>query len=511
MTAKTIKNAEVALKSIVANQHNPRKTFDKESLSELTASIKQHGVLQPVVVRFKGKQYELVAGERRLKAARAAGLSTLPARIVEMTDKEVLEAAIVENEQRDGVNDFEKADGYAQLIYEHKVKIEDVAGRVGKSVSTIRALLRLRNVPKAGRKAHAEGILSTAVCGLIAARPNALMRQRVLQQALTKCDHWGSPATDGHYPTYRKLKDWIEQNCMVELKQAPFDQKDATLWETAGSCEKCPKRTGNDREQFPEGRADVCTDPACFEEKKKLHRKNALAKAKAKGLQVLSDEEAKKCFPFGDNLCSSNYYDLAETCYRDPKKAKRPRSYKQLLGKQVQNDQLFACLDPEGSLHTLIERKVANPILTKEHGVKFIASSSNASQQEIASQKKQKEAEKKRAEERRKLVDEAMSRLLQRTNTVNVPKQTEDVLRSSVITLFNQLWVEGKREIYRSRGIKGGNLTEKLQCIQALLDDANCHELVGWLGELHAVHLSITFGSKTTNLNTLFDSKEESK
>src|SRR5262249_9185280 len=108
----TPEQAQVPLDRIQHNPFQPRKTFDKDELSALSASVQTHGILQPLVVRQVGDQYQLVAGERRLRAAQAAGLTSVPVRIVDFNDQQVLEAALVENIQRTDLNPIEKAQGF---------------------------------------------------------------------------------------------------------------------------------------------------------------------------------------------------------------------------------------------------------------------------------------------------------------------------------------------------------------------------------------------------------------
>src|SRR5262249_1592947 len=139
--------------------------------------------------------------------------------------------------------------------------VEDLATRIGKSVSTVRGLLRLRQLPTKARKALEDGTLSASVAELIASRPSPAMREKVSAFALSPSDRWDRR---GELPSYRDVKEWVGRTCMVELKQAPFSQKDAELVREAGPCESCPKRTGNNRAEYPDGRADVCTDPECY-------------------------------------------------------------------------------------------------------------------------------------------------------------------------------------------------------------------------------------------------------
>lgn len=125
----------------------PRKSFQKEALEELAQSIREHGVLQPVLVRRDGERYELIAGERRWRAARMAGVENIPALIKEMDDVEVSEVALIENLQREDLNVVEEAEAYRQILARYKYTQEQLAERVGKSRAHIANTLRLMNLP----------------------------------------------------------------------------------------------------------------------------------------------------------------------------------------------------------------------------------------------------------------------------------------------------------------------------------------------------------------------------
>lgn len=138
------------------NPEQPRKHFDPESLAELAASIKQKGLLQPLLVRPKGDLYELVAGERRYRAAQEAGLSEVPVIIRDLSEREVLEVALIENLQREDLNPLEEALGYQRLI-EMGASQEEVAMAVGKARATVSNALRLLQLPPAALEALRNG------------------------------------------------------------------------------------------------------------------------------------------------------------------------------------------------------------------------------------------------------------------------------------------------------------------------------------------------------------------
>ncbi|MCP3940308.1 MAG: ParB/RepB/Spo0J family partition protein [Desulfobacteraceae bacterium] len=137
---------------IAPNRYQPRRRFSSEELNRLRDSIAQQGILQPLLVRRMGDGYELIAGERRLRAAEAAGLSHVPVVVKDLTDEQVLEVSIIENIQRENLNVLEEAEAYFRLIDEFKYTQEKVAKRIGKNRSTIANLLRLRSLPREIKK-----------------------------------------------------------------------------------------------------------------------------------------------------------------------------------------------------------------------------------------------------------------------------------------------------------------------------------------------------------------------
>lgn len=134
---------ELAIKDITPNLHQPRRDFDEEALAELAQSIKQHGVIQPVVVRKTLSGYELVAGERRWRASQIAGLKIIPAVVREYTDAEMMEIALIENLQRRDLNAIEEAMAFRSLMEEFGLTQEEVAQRIGRSRSMIANTVRL--------------------------------------------------------------------------------------------------------------------------------------------------------------------------------------------------------------------------------------------------------------------------------------------------------------------------------------------------------------------------------
>ncbi|CAD7049136.1 chromosome partitioning protein ParB [Pseudorhizobium endolithicum] len=150
----------VPIEHVDRNPRNPRRQFDESDLQDLASSIRQHGIVQPVVVRSVGDRYEIIAGERRWRAAQLAGLHEIPVIVRDVDDRTALEIAIVENVQRADLNPLEEALGYDQLIAEYGYTQNDLGGIIGKSRSHVANSLRLLKLPEPVRNMLASGALS---------------------------------------------------------------------------------------------------------------------------------------------------------------------------------------------------------------------------------------------------------------------------------------------------------------------------------------------------------------
>ncbi|MBR5995661.1 MAG: ParB/RepB/Spo0J family partition protein [Eubacteriaceae bacterium] len=150
----------IQIKMIRRNEAQPRKSFEDEAINELARSIEQHGILQPLLLSRDGEFYKIVAGERRLRAAIKAGLTEVPAVIRDFGDRELLEAALTENIQREDLNDIECAMAYRTLSDEYGLSQEQIAERVGKSRSHVANTMRLLSLPEGVQKLIARGDLT---------------------------------------------------------------------------------------------------------------------------------------------------------------------------------------------------------------------------------------------------------------------------------------------------------------------------------------------------------------
>ncbi|HHX69411.1 MAG TPA: ParB/RepB/Spo0J family partition protein, partial [Gallicola sp.] len=153
---------EISIYDIDPNPDQPRKNFDQTSIQDLSKSIREHGVVQPIIVKpFKENRYVIVAGERRWRAARAAGLDKIPVIIRDFNDQEMLEIALIENLQREDLNPIEEAEGISALIENHSLTQEQVADRLGKSRPAITNSLRLLKLPRQVKNLLESGKLTT--------------------------------------------------------------------------------------------------------------------------------------------------------------------------------------------------------------------------------------------------------------------------------------------------------------------------------------------------------------
>jgi ParB family chromosome partitioning protein len=180
---------ELSISNIQPNKLQPRDFFDDEKIKELTESIKANGVMQPVVVQEKGGGYELIAGERRLRAAKAAGLSTIPAVVKNVTYSESLELALIENIQRENLSAVEEGRAYKRLIDEFGLTQEEVSRKVGKERSTITNAMRLLKLPLSIQDDVSAGLLTMgharAILSLASDEEQLAVRELIVKKGLS--------------------------------------------------------------------------------------------------------------------------------------------------------------------------------------------------------------------------------------------------------------------------------------------------------------------------------------
>lgn len=206
------------LNKIKVNKNQPRKHFDEDLLAELTDSIKQNGILQPLLVRKKGDYYEIVAGERRFQAAKKAGLSEVPVIIRNIDDKEVFKLALIENLQRSDLNPIEEAYGYRKLINENGYTQEELGKVLSKSRSAIANTLRLLDLPTDVQDLMSEGKLSAGHARAILAVPSMDGRIRLADKVIS--ENLSVRQTEKLAPIYSITKD--DQNTTKRVQPQYF-------------------------------------------------------------------------------------------------------------------------------------------------------------------------------------------------------------------------------------------------------------------------------------------------
>lgn len=179
----------IPIDGIAQSSNQPRQVFEQESLDDLARSIQTHGVLQPLLVRRVGEKYELVAGERRLRAARQAGLTFVPAIVRELGDADALALGLIENLQREDLNPMEEAEGYQKLAVQFGLTQEDISRSVGKARATVANALRLLELPDEVREMVAQGRLTAghakALLGVSIPEERCLLARRAVKEGLS--------------------------------------------------------------------------------------------------------------------------------------------------------------------------------------------------------------------------------------------------------------------------------------------------------------------------------------
>jgi len=347
------------LKLTTSKTLNPRRTEPKESHDELVESIKRDGILQSIVVRRSGHVFEVIAGNRRVAAARDAGLQTIPARIVDVDDDEARRLAIVENVQREDLPPVEEATAF-ELLERSGLPVLEIAARVGKSESYVRRRMVLAQLPAPAKKALAAGEMSVAVAEQIGRVANAGERERIWKELAPNGQ--GYARNEGHLTNVRHVREIIGRDFLLKLGDAPFDPKDANLVPAAGACGPCPKRTGGQPSLFGDVKdQDLCTDAKCYRGKCDAAWAILSAAAKARGESVLDD--GRKVFEKGYNRrhLSHNWIDVEAEDYRDGKKWRKKLKGKEAEFRLVRNPDT-------GGIHRVVPRETAERLTRPPRG-----------------------------------------------------------------------------------------------------------------------------------------------
>lgn len=219
------KPQEAAVSEITANPYQPRRIFNEEKLQELAASIKEFGVVQPLVVRRKKQGYELVAGERRLRAAQLAGLTVVPVIVKDYDDAKMMEIALIENIQRHDLNPIEEAQGLRRLMSEFKLTQEQAAEKVGRSRVAVTNILRLLNLPDAIQEHIIQGTLNMGQAKQLLGLPREEQQLQVARAIIS--EGWSSRTTEKVVQLLKEGKQLKAVREIIEAVVKPVKEKKA--------------------------------------------------------------------------------------------------------------------------------------------------------------------------------------------------------------------------------------------------------------------------------------------
>jgi len=294
---------------------NPRKSINPKADAELAKSIKEKGVVEPLLVRLladdsappgKAATYEVVVGSRRYRAAQKADLDEVPCLIREMTDEEAEEIQLIENMHREDVAAIEEAEGLKKLT-EH-ASVESVAKKIGKSASYVYQRLKLCELVPDAKKAMEEGRLPPGHAVMIARLP-ASSQAIALETCFPKYmnDH-SMPAV-----SVRRLSALLADSAFYDTSEATFPLDDAALVPAAGACTTCPKLAKNDS-SMKDFKPTTCTDRPCFESKRETYVQIRMAEAKANGkpLVTIHDKDYSQALPKSQDepLTTGQYMEI---------------------------------------------------------------------------------------------------------------------------------------------------------------------------------------------------------
>ena len=212
------KEVFINISLVEPNRNQPRKEFDKESLSELANSIKQYGILQPIIVQKNGDMYEIIAGERRWRAAKEAGLTEVPVIVRDYDKQKVMEISIIENIQRENLNPIEEAMAYQSLMEEYGLKHDELAEKVSKNRSTITNSMRLLKLSKNIQQMLIDGRISTGHAKVLLSVEDINEQEKIAQELIDKS------------LSVRELEKLVKKYTKPRKKKDDKDDKDYSLF-----------------------------------------------------------------------------------------------------------------------------------------------------------------------------------------------------------------------------------------------------------------------------------------
>lgn len=496
----TTEFANIELALIVSSLTNPRKNFNPTKLAELAEDIKRRGIDTPVTVRplpgsrvadtDRNVQFELVCGERRLRASELAGVATIPAMVRALTDDQALEIQLCENLKRDDLTELEEAEGYEALMQHASITVDQVGDRIGKSRSYVYGRIKLLDLCSEARVSLRDGAIDASRALLVARIPDHKLQIKAMKEILA-----GGSYYHGEPLTYRQALEHVQRNFMLKLGEAKFTITSIDLLPAAGSCKTCIKRTGHNPDLFSDVKgADLCTDPPCFHKKEEAHAAALVKEAKDKGQTVIAGKEAQE-------LRASNSYHDKFVGYRrldaiDDSPTDQP--LRKLIGPMMKSEgikpvliegtrkkgELLECLPNEVALKLL--KMAEQQVAAASQQASGAGGTSNAPKiskevQKLVNDKKAKAEAKAKAAYEQDWRDQLIARTweqMQRSDDIVMAFNTE-VHRYVALKAANNLNAEQSAKVGKILGLdKVGTHSALIDQIKASMDPDAIHMLM---------------------------------
>lgn len=483
---------------LVPSRYQPRTIFDPVKLAELAENVRELGIMQPILIRrlpaarleetwsdrMPGEPaptHEIVAGERRWRAAKLAGLKSIPYLERELTDAQVARMALAENVQRDDLHPLEEAKAYRNILdlpedaeKPMAERIAKLAKEIGKSTRYIYQTLQLLKLADFPQQVFLERKIQRTVALEISSIGNEA-------QQIEACRHVAGLAKQGtevvqHPLAHRAAAEYIASNFRLVLSKAPFPVK--VEFAGVAACTTCPKMSANARELFDEGAKvpDTCMDPSCYGKKNAAHCNQLAEAAKKSGQRVITGKEAKKIMPFEDSpdyiSHSSDYTPITDRRYEGKCDGK---TVKQLLGADMPKPVLIQRPDGTGFVEALPKKDVER--LLKEKGLLATTRTTNPN---LDAEKKAKRIKAYRAALAEKLlaaVDAWGAPIVKPAGDKDANALLSKLQLQMGVRLYGALSNEGSKHLFRLMGwesmehMRWGyreELTEKLQTMDGV-------------------------------------------
>lgn len=447
---------------------NPRTHFD---VAELTESVRENGVMTPLLVRpwpadypWQGDMplYEIVAGERRWRAATAAGLKLVPGIVRgDLSTAQVVKLQLIENLQREDLHELDEAEGYERMRRDYGYTPESIAEAIHKSRSYVFARLKLLDLDPDSRRLFRGGSLPASTALLLARVPTQALRAKALKELTT-------PDYNGDIPSVRRAKKILRERYMIDLKNASFPINDKAL--PGGPCKDCPKRTGNmPADLFDDVKnANVCTDPDCHTAKAQAFKARVAAEAEAKGVTIINGDAARKMtggyISDYTSTVGKQHTRIDAICTADPKQ----RTYAEILGEEAE---VILVEHPSRPEHVPV---IKNTVLAEK-----LKAAGIVTPKVKQAQANTKAAEKLAAERAyRERLAVVLTDKVALCRVSGIPVELEpDKLTSLLREIVKALWrqansADGIDRLIKSFGAEGKNITARKEDFETLIAEA---------------------------------------